>query len=166
MVSCLRAPDRPNLAFTGKVGDIWYVFIAIGLLTFAGQANDYLPLIAIPVEAFLSWMIVRWIAANLSSNGNQLPIAFKGSALTYIGWNILGILSFITIIGWAWVLTAWIRWICRNISGTRREDRFQCDGTGSAVANLGVRPRLRADHSHSMAAALVHTLERIAIRVG
>ena len=31
---------------------------------------------------YLSWMTVRWIAANLSSNGQPLPIAFNGSALS------------------------------------------------------------------------------------
>jgi hypothetical protein len=37
-------------------------------------------------------------------------------------------LSVITIIGWAWVYTAMIRWFCRNIQGTRREVVFK--GTG------------------------------------
>ena len=30
MTSRLRVPQRPNLAFTGQVGDIWYVFVATG----------------------------------------------------------------------------------------------------------------------------------------
>ena len=51
----------------------------------------------------------RWIASNLSSNGQQLPIAFNGSALGYVGWQVLLYVSFITIIGWAWVITAWMR---------------------------------------------------------
>ena len=38
------------------------------------------------------------------------------------------VLSFLTIIGWAWVVTAWTRWICRNISGTRREIIFNASG--------------------------------------
>ena len=37
-------------------------------------------------------------------------------------------LSVITIIGWAWVITAWMRWICRNIEGTRREMVFNASG--------------------------------------
>ena len=73
-------------------------------------------------------MILRWIAGNLSSNGQPLPIAFNGSALTYVGWYVLMFLSFITIIGWAWVITAWMRWICRNIDGTRREIIFNGSG--------------------------------------
>jgi hypothetical protein len=129
IISRLRVPQRPNLAFTGQVGDIWYVFGALALVSYAGLSGvRYLRLILIPVQAFLSWMTVQWIAANFSSNGRQLPIAFKGSALTYVGWYILMYLSFITIIGWAWVITAWMRWICRNIEGTQREILFVATG--------------------------------------
>jgi hypothetical protein len=129
--SRVRVPRRPNLAFTGRAGDIWYVFVGIGLLTYAGLSGiSYLQYILIPVQAFLSWMTVRWIAANLSSNGERLPIEFKGSALGYVGWYLLMYVSIITIIGWAWVITAWMRWNCRNISGTRREVAFNASGWG------------------------------------
>jgi hypothetical protein len=129
MVYCLRVPDRPNLAFTGRVGDIWYVFVLLGLLSYAGFSGvPYLEYIVIPVDALLSWMTVRWIAANLSSNGEPLPVEFKGSALGYVGWYLLMYISVITIIGWAWVITAWMRWNCRNVSGTRREIVFNATG--------------------------------------
>jgi hypothetical protein len=129
MVSRLYVPERPNLAFTGQVGDIWYVFIAIGILTYVGASDlYYLQYISIPIQAVLSWMVIRWIAANLSSNGEPLPIAFNGSALGYVGWQVLLYLSVITIVGWAWVITAWMRWICRNISGTHREVIFNASG--------------------------------------
>jgi hypothetical protein len=72
--------------------------------------------------------LVRWLAGNLSSNGQRLPIAFNGSLVTYVGWQLLMCVSVLTIIGWAWVATAWMRWICRNISGTRREVVFNATG--------------------------------------
>jgi GYF domain 2 len=128
MISRINVPGRPNFAFTGQVGDIWYVFVAVALLIYVEQADNYLPLIGIVVQAFLQWMIIRWIASHLSSNGEPLPIAFTGSVWTYIGWQVLMVLSFLTIIGWAWVVTAWTRWICRNISGTRREIIFNASG--------------------------------------
>ncbi|WKA28813.1 DUF4339 domain-containing protein [Bradyrhizobium roseum] len=129
IVSRLYVPGRPNMGFTGQPLDIWYVFIAIGVLTYLGSADlYYLQYLSIPVQAVLSWMIIRWIASNLSSNGQQLPIAFNGSALGYIGWQVLLYVSFITIIGWAWVITAWMRWICRNIEGTHREVIFLGSG--------------------------------------
>ena len=129
MASRVHVPQRPNFAFNGQVGDIWYVFVAIGILTYVGAADlYYLQYISIPIQAVLSWMVVRWIASNLSSNGQPLPIAFNGSVLGYVGWQILMYLSIITIVGWAWVITAWMRWICRNISGTHREVIFNGSG--------------------------------------
>jgi hypothetical protein len=38
------------------------------------------------------------------------------------------VISIFTIIGWAWVITAWMRWIFRNIEGTRREVVFNGSG--------------------------------------
>lgn len=126
-----HVPGRPNLAFTGQPLDIWYVFIALGLLGYVGFIDNTLQLVGTVVQAFLSWMIMRWVVANISSNGQPLPLAFNGSVLVFIGYQILMFISFITIIGWAWVITAWMRWICRNITGSRREIVF--NGTGLQV---------------------------------
>src|ERR1700682_1668628 len=52
----------------------------------------------------------------------------NGNVVTYVGWYVLMFVSFITIIGWAWVITAWMRWICRNVAGTRREIVFGATG--------------------------------------
>jgi hypothetical protein len=129
MASRVSVPSRPNFAFTGQVGDIWYIFVALGLMAYADFTGiSSLKYILIALQAFLSWMTVRWIAANLSSNGERLPVVFSGSALGYVGWYLLMYLSVITIIGWAWVITAWMRWICRNIEGTRREVLFNATG--------------------------------------
>ena len=128
LVSRLYVPGRPNLAFTGRVGDIWYVFIALALLIYVGTTSNYVQLVSIPIQAFLSWMIIRWVTGNLSSNGEPLPITFTGNVWTFIGWQVVLYLSFITIVGWAWVVTAMTRWICANISGTRREVIFNASG--------------------------------------
>lgn len=129
MIARLRVPGRPDLAFTGQVRDIWYVFVAAGLLMDSAFTDiPYLQYLDTPIQALLSWMILRWIAANLSSQGRALPIAFEGSALAFVGWYLLLCISAITIIGWAWVLTAMGRWICRNISGTRRAIVFTPTG--------------------------------------
>ena len=133
VASHVTVPGRPNFAFTGQVGDIWYVFIAMALLTYVGSVDFYyLEYFSFVIQAFLSWMLISWIAANLSSNGEKLPISFQGSALVYVGWYILMYVSVITIIGWAWVITAWMRWNCRNIEGTQREVIF----TGSGLEVL------------------------------
>ncbi|MGY3607718.1 MULTISPECIES: DUF4339 domain-containing protein [unclassified Bradyrhizobium] len=125
----INVPGRPNLGFTGQVGDIWYVFVAIGLLSYTGWTESTtVELLAPLLQAALGWVVIRWIASHLTSNGQQLPIAFNGSIIAYTGWYLLLAISFITIIGWAWVTTAWMRWMCRNIEGTRREIIFKASG--------------------------------------
>lgn len=129
IISRISVPGRPNLGFTGQVGDIWYVFVASGLCLYAEVIdNNYLTFVVFVLDAILAWIVVKWIAGNLSSNGKRLPIDFTGGALGYFGWYLLMYISFITIIGWAWVITAWMRWICRNISGTHREVVFNATG--------------------------------------
>jgi hypothetical protein len=125
----IRVPGRPNLEFTGQPLEIWYVFIVLGLLTYSGSANSSIvTLLSLALQAFLAWMLLRWIISRLSSNGQELPISFKGSPLAYVGWYLVLFISAITIIGWAWVMAAWMRWICRNIEGTRREVTFNATG--------------------------------------
>jgi len=124
----IHVPQRPNISFTGQVGDIWYVFIALALAGYAGLVDDLLQLASIPLQAFLSWMVMRWVVANVSSNGQPIPMTFNGSPWAFIGWQLLMFVAMFTIIGWAWVMAAWMRWICRNIEGTRREMIFV--GTG------------------------------------
>jgi hypothetical protein len=125
----LRVPRRRDLGFTGRPGDIWYVFMIMALCGYAGFSRvSYLPLILIPLQAFLSWMTVRWIVANISSEGRPLALTFAGSPWAYVGWYLLLYVSIITIVGWAWVITAWMRWMCRNIAGTRRDIVFSASG--------------------------------------
>ncbi len=125
----LRVPQRPNLGFTGEPRDIWYVFMLLALGSYVGLSGiPYIRLVFIPVQAYLGWMIVRWVVANISSGGRPLSLTFVGSPWIYVGWDVLMFLSFITIIGWAWVITARVRWTCRNIEGTRREIVFNASG--------------------------------------
>jgi hypothetical protein len=127
--SRIQVPGRPNLGFAGQPMDIWYVFIATALLSYTGVAGSAIvQLIGFALQGFLAWMILRWIAANLTSNGEPLPISFNGSVAGYVGWYLLLIISGITIIGWAWVIAFWLRWICRNVAGTRREIVFNGSG--------------------------------------
>jgi hypothetical protein len=128
IASRVRVPDRPNLAFNGEPTEIWYAFVGLGALSYAGMLGSSVHLIAFAAQAYLSWMILRWIVSNLSSNGQPLPITFNGSVQIYIGWHLLLLLSAITIVGWAWVAVAQTQWICRNISGTHREIIFNATG--------------------------------------
>lgn len=128
-ISQVRVPQRPNLSFTGQPMDIWWVFVLLALCAYSGLTDiPYIGIILIPVQAWLSWMTIKWVVANISANGQPLRLSFRGEALHYVGWFVLLNLSFITIIGWAWVTTAMTRWMFRNIDGTRREIIFNASG--------------------------------------
>ena len=126
--SCLQVPGRPKFSFTGQVGDIWWAFILLALMGLVGAYDTTYQLITIVLQAVLSWFVLRWAVSNFASNGQRIPASFDGSIWAFIGWQLLMIISFITIIGWAWVITAMMRWICRNVSGTRRELVFNGSG--------------------------------------
>lgn len=124
----VRVPDRPNLGFTGQPMDIWWAFVALGALIYVGMLGSIFKLLGMVADAYVAWVILRWVVSHLSSNGQPLPITFNGNVLTYIGWHVLLVISGITIVGWAWVLAAQARWICRNIDGTNREILFKATG--------------------------------------
>jgi hypothetical protein len=129
-VSRVQVPGRPNLSFTGRplVIAAWYfgaiiVAIALALTDIPGVSN-----LGSLLQIVLYWLFFRYLVANIASNGQPLGLSFSGSFWAYLGWTILIVLSVITIIGWAWVYAAQMRWVCRNIQGTRREVVFK--GTG------------------------------------
>ena len=130
IVSCVHVPGRPNLSFTGRPLTLlpWILGVVVlyALVYEADQQglNNAMSLVWVA----LYWLLIRWFVANLASNGEPLGLTFSGSFWAYLGWNILAGLSIITIIGWAWVNTAMMRWFCRNIQGTRHQIVFK--GTG------------------------------------
>jgi hypothetical protein len=128
-VSRVQVPQHRQLDFTGKPLDLWWFFAAVALaiaVEVAGTAS--LNILMLLVQVALYWFFLKWFVANISADGQPLAIAFRGSFWTYLGWYVLTIISVITIIGWAWVTAAWIRWICRHIDGTRREVVFNGSG--------------------------------------
>jgi uncharacterized protein DUF4339 len=129
IVSCVRVPQRPNLGFTGRPVELmwFYAFVILNIgAAWSGSAWLNLPLFII--QFVLLWLLVKWFLAHLSSNGQPLGLSFDGSFWGFVGWSLLASLSFLTIIGWAWVYVAQIKWMCRHIGGTRRDVVF--NGTG------------------------------------
>ncbi|UQD73128.1 DUF4339 domain-containing protein [Bradyrhizobium japonicum] len=132
IVSCVKVPGRPNLSFTGNAMTLvpWFfgfivLAIAIGVIGSALLSN-----LLFIAQIVLYWLLIKWMVANLASNGQPLGLSFSGSVWAYIGWNLLFAISIITIIGWAWVAAAQMRWFCRSIEGTRREIIFKGSGLG------------------------------------
>jgi len=130
IVSCTQVPARPNLTFTGRpVTALWWFLGAIVLIICLSLTGvRYLNSLTILIQLGLYWLAIKWFVANLASNGQPLGLSFSGSFWGYLGWNILAALSIITIIGWAWVYTAQMRWMCRHIEGARRDVVFEATG--------------------------------------
>jgi hypothetical protein len=129
IVSCTRVPQRPNLGFTGAAVDLMWVY-AVGLLYIvaAWTESQILNIAFNVVLLALYWLVFRWFMANLSSNGQPLGLRFSGSFWGFCGWTVLAGVSIVTVVGWAWVYVAQLRWMCRRIEGTQREVVF--NGTG------------------------------------
>src|SRR5262249_24391206 len=127
LVSCVQVPGRPNMSFTGRPGTIakWYfgaiaIIIVIGVIAAIIDSNG-LSNAANIIQIVLYWLFLCYLIDNLASNGQPLGLTFSGSFWAYLGYTILTVLAVITIIGWAWVIAAQARWVCRNIQGTRRQ---------------------------------------------
>jgi hypothetical protein len=132
-ISCVRVPGRPNLSFTGNAMTLvpWIAgLVVLEIVVVISGIQALSTLMSIATIA-VTWLFIRWQIANIASNGQPLGLSFAGSVWAYIGWNLLLAISFITIIGWAWVYAAQARWFCRNIQGTRRAVVFK--GTGLEI---------------------------------
>jgi len=123
-------PGQQRVTFEGKPGDIWYVFVAYSLLVYVGYISGWLRLLSIPLMVLCLFLILRWFLRNLAWDGQGTQLTFTGSYWPLLGWYLLLIVSFISIIGWAWVATAATRWVCRNITGSERELVFTASGGG------------------------------------
>ena len=130
IVSCVKVPGRPNLSFTGDAMTLvpWYFGFIILAIALGYIGSEILNNLLFIVQVVLYWLLIKWMIANLASNGQPLGLSFTGSVWAYIGWNLLFAISIITIIGWAWVAAAQMRWFCRSIEGTRREIVFKGSG--------------------------------------
>jgi hypothetical protein len=129
-VGHLHVPGHQRVAFAGKPGDIWYIFILNALLGYAGVINSYLPLITIILTPLFLFIITRWFVRNLVWDGQAGPLRFTATYWPMLGWYLLMIVSVFSIIGWAWVCTAWTRWMCRRIEGGAHALVFTASGWG------------------------------------
>ncbi|UVO37046.1 DUF4339 domain-containing protein [Bradyrhizobium arachidis] len=132
IVSCVTVPGRPNLSFTGTAMTVvpWFLGFFVLAVVVGYSGVQVLNFVLFIVEIVLYWMLIKWMVANIASNGQGLGLSFTGSIWGYIGWNLLFAVSMITIIGWAWIAAAQLRWMYRNIEGTRREIVFKGSGLG------------------------------------
>ena len=129
-------PGGRPLQLQSAVGEIWWLFVGFGvadwlgpILNAASGARWGGALVSI-VSFVLSWALIRWFCAHLETEDGATKIAFAGGVLGYVGWSLLLMISFVTIIGWAWALKYFMRWICARIEGA---PRFAFNGGGFAI---------------------------------
>ena len=131
-VSRVHVPQRSPLSFTGRPMELWWYWAIIaGSVALSFTDLPYVGLITLPFELLLHWCLLKWFMPRISSEGRPLSLTFEGSPWGWIGWQLLLGLSVITIIGWAWVAAAWMRWTAQHIAGTRRAVVFT--GTGLEI---------------------------------
>ena len=149
IVPCVHVPGRPNMSFEGEAMTIvpWFFGLVVLMIGVGMIGSELLSNLMILVQMAFYWLFLKWFIANLASNGQPLELSFSGSVWAYLGWTILAAISVLTIIGWAWVYVAWLRWFCRNIQGTRREVLFIGSGLEflwraivAAVASIFIIP--------------------------
>ena len=133
IISCVRVPGRPNLSFTGDAMTLvpWVAGLVVLEIVAVVSGIRILGTLVSIGTIVATWFFIRWQIANIASNGQPLGLSFSGTVWAYIGYNLLLAISFITIIGWAWVYAAQARWYCKNVQGTRRAVAFK--GTGLEI---------------------------------
>lgn len=133
-VAHIELPGGQRVSFTGRPGDIWYIFILYAASSYISFGLSFvhsaLGLVSIPLSAFCAFIIVRWFFRNLTWDGRMATLEFTGSYWALLGWNLFALVAFISIIGWAWVYAAWGRWLCRNVKGSARQFIFTASGWG------------------------------------
>jgi GYF domain 2 len=127
-VDQIELPRGQRVTFHGKPGDIWYIFILSSLLGYVGYIYNGLQLLVLPLSLFFLLIILRWFLRNLAWEGQATTLTFTGGYWRVLGWYLLLIVSIMTIIGWAWVYAAWIRWMCRHVEGSNRQLTFTAGG--------------------------------------
>jgi GYF domain 2 len=129
-VERISVPGERSISFAGKPADIWWVFILYALCGLGAYVHGSLPLLLIPVQIFLALLITRWFFANIVWEGQHAQLRFTGGYWAMLGWALFAIVSLISIIGWAWVVTAWARWFSRHVEGSSRQLIFTASGWG------------------------------------
>ena len=81
-----------------------------------------------PLSVFFLFIILKWVVRNTVWEGQSGPLTFTGGFWGVLGWYVLTAISFITIVGWAWVGAAWTRWMCRHLEGGNRQLVFTASG--------------------------------------
>ena len=144
LIKNIHMNDGSNITFSGTTKEmVKYILIGTGIslvitisrIYFSNQTYILIGslILSIAVASFIQSTIISWICRNIHFGDSS--IFFKGDYFVIFGWNVLlnlvsvvavlkfwapqqlAILILIAMAGSAWVVAAFNRWICRNISG-------------------------------------------------
>ena len=102
----------------------------------AASTAGILGIVVAFVAIYVQLVICLGIAGIELTDGAELY--FSGQYLRLLGWLLLYVVSFITIIGWAWVVSAFLRWFARNIEGAGIRFEFVGSGWGVLWRLMGI----------------------------
>ena len=134
-------PGQRPLRLEARVGDIWWLFLGFALAPWIGPALDVAfdlrwgGALSSILGFVFGWALIRWFCGHLRTDDGATKFVFAGGLPAYVGWSLLIGISFVTIIGWAWALKYFLRWICARIEGA---PRFAFNGGGFAILWRGV----------------------------
>jgi len=125
----IERTDGGHIRFEGRGGQVWPLFIALIALIILPQCAHslfgrpegpgfilLLTLVLLPLIAAVKLAIYRWIIDNLRlTPGGQarLTASYGG----YLGWLVILNASIFTLVGWAWVVPALLRWLAGSVQG-------------------------------------------------
>ena len=143
----LRFSDNTTADFSGRGGQVlgwWVLSLLVGRTWNLPTPEGVLLCIALSLLGVWGALNVwRWFVSHVELSSSR-RFSFFGAYVELLGWEILLILSVLTVIGWAWALAALYRWMARN---TRSQDvalRFHGEGHQilwrTVVAILGSIP--------------------------
>ena len=123
--SRMRLSNGTAPTFTGTpssvavVAMLYAIFILVSV-TYQGDelSRNIMALAGIP----LGWAVLRRFVNHAQLGAGSFR--FDGSVWGYIGWTLLTYLSILTIVGWAWAMAAFYRWIARHIRHAEGTLRF------------------------------------------
>lgn len=111
--------DGTEAWFEGTGGQIWWYFVIRGALS---AVANFIPILAVAstvasvfVDPWIDLAITRWFVRGSRLSSGTRP-GFTGTYWPFLAFYVLLALSLFTIIGWAWVMSAFMRWICRNLA--------------------------------------------------
>jgi hypothetical protein len=131
----VEATNGERFRFSGTAANVWKL-VALYVLAyalsfgvgFAREQDDSTVWLVWPdvliqlMMIALSWVWLRWFIDHLRLGDRNWR--FDGSVWGFLGWNLLVIVSFLTIIGWAWAMAGMYSWIADHVQDAGGKLRF------------------------------------------